>query len=331
MRFKPLAFTVMLLFSLFLVLFCVVQTAAAERIVLYTSIHEPLLTPLHNAFAKAHPDIRLDYLIAGSGSVCSRVFQERAGGKIVPDIVWITDSSRFSQLEAEGVFMPYTPPSDSDFFFSISPKGGLHTIICLHTAGIAYNTRLVKTAPVAWSDIFSREFTGVFGIGDPSISGIAQMGVALLTDLFGWDFARNLSANKAKMTRGMRRAVDDTASGELAGCLAAGYIVLDRVEKGAPLGYVLPPEIPLIPSVLGLVKNSRPAAGAFVDFLLSPEGQTILARGGVLPVRGGIALHPGLPVTSLEEALERAIPLKYPVPAAEMKVAILKLQDIMDR
>ena len=63
-----------------------------------------------------------------------------------------------------------------------------------------------------------------------------------------WAHHLALRANGAKMGKGSGQVVDDTASGDLVASLAVDYITLDKIDKGATLALVYPPEMLLIPS-----------------------------------------------------------------------------------
>lgn len=85
--------------------------------------------------------------------------------------------------------------------------------------------------------------------------------------------------NGARMGKGSGQVIDDTASGDLLACIGVDYIVNDKIKKGADLALVYPPEMLVIPSPAAIFKGTPnlEAAKKFVDFLLSEEGQKILA------------------------------------------------------
>lgn len=156
------------------------------------------------------------------------------------------------------------------------------------------------------------------------------MSVALLAQQFGWEYFEALKKNGAKMGKGSGQVVDDTASGELVASLAVDYITVDKMDKGATLALVYPKEMLVIPSPVAIMKDTKSmdAASKFVDFLLSKEGQTIIAGEGTLPVRADVEL----PKTSLphpDEAVKRAIKIDYPALIKEKEATIKKFSNIM--
>jgi sulfate/thiosulfate transport system substrate-binding protein len=69
--------------------------------------------------------------------------------------------------------------------------------------------------------------------------------------------------------------------------------------NGQPLDYVVPGQTILIENPLAVVKGPNAAeARRFVDFLYTPEAQTIFAKAGYRPVLGGLAGAPSFPTPS---------------------------------
>jgi iron(III) transport system substrate-binding protein len=119
--------------------------------------------------------------------------------------------------------------------------------------------------------------------------------------------------------------VDDTASGDLLATLAPDYIAVDKIQKGAYMGLAFPKEMLVIPSPVAIIKGTpnRKAAEKFIDFLLSKEGQTIIAASGTLPIRSDIPVPKNLGLVSPDEAVKRAMKLDY-LKTMNEKEAIIK-------
>lgn len=308
-----------------------VQAQASEKMILYTSMKESLIGALYDAFKKEHPDVTIDYQSAGAGKLMAKIAAERQSGKVLADVLWTSEVPDFYNLKAEGMLHAYTPSNFEELINPFEDYDGSFTAARLGTLGIVYNTRFIKDAPTKWDDIYGKDFKGAFGIANPALSGTAYMSISLLVKQFGWEFVDKLAANKGKIGKGAGQVVDDTASGELVGCIAVDYITLDKIKKGAPLGYAFAEEILVVPSPVAIIKDSPnlSAAQKFVDFLLSKEAQQIIAREGTLPVRGDVALHEGLPVKSIEEAVKRSIPIDYTAIKNEKEATIKKFTGIM--
>ena len=306
---------------------------AQQKVYVYTSMKESMVGDLKTAFAKKHPDIKLDYQSAGAGKLMAKIAAERQSGKILADVLWTSEVPDFYQMKAQNLLLPYIP-SDSKVLLNPLPDyDGSFTAVRLGTLGIAYNTRMVKEAPKTWADLQKPAFKGAYGIANPALSGTAYMSVAVLSKAFGWPYFEALRANGAKMGKGSGQVVDDTASGDLLASLAVDYITLDKVDKGATLALVYPPEMLVIPSPIAIFRASPniDAAKKFVDFVLSKEGQTIIANEGTLPVRTDVKVPERFKLPPVDEAMKRAMKIDYQQIMAEKEATIKKFTDIMQK
>jgi len=314
---------------------CVFSLAAGaqQKLFVYTSMKESMVGDLKTAFTKKNPEIKLDFQSAGAGKIMAKIAAERESGKIMADVLWTSEVPDFYQLKAQGILQPYIPADIKQVLNPLPDYDGSFTAVRLGTLGIAYNTRLIKEAPKTWADLQKPAFKGAYGIANPALSGTAYMSVAVLSKTFGWSYFEGLRANGAKMGKGSGQVVDDTASGDLVASLAVDYITLDKVDKGATLALVYPPEMLLIPSPVAIFKNSPnvDAAKKFVDFLLSKEGQTIIANEGTLPVRTDVTVPARYKLPKVDDAMKRAMKIDYQQIIAEKEATIKKFTDIMQK
>jgi iron(III) transport system substrate-binding protein len=76
------------------------------------------------------------------------------------------------------------------------------------------------------------------------------------------------------------------------------FMPIREKAKGAPVEFVFPKEgvsaITEPVAILSTTKNPE-AAKAFVDFILSKDGQALAAKQGYIPALPGVALPPGYP------------------------------------
>ncbi len=133
------------------------------------------------------------------------------------------------------------------------------------------------------------------------------------------------------MGQGSGQVVDDTASGDLKASIAVDYITVEKMEKGADLGFMLPKEMLVIPSPVAIIKGTQnlKAAQKFVDFLLTKEGQEIIASTGTLPIREDVPIIKGYNLVSAKEAEKRAMKLDYLKMLKEKEEIIQKFTKIM--
>ncbi len=310
-----------------------VSASAQQKLFVYTSMKESMIGDLKTAFVKKHPDVKVDFQSAGAGKLMAKIAAERESGKIMADVLWTSEVPDFYQLKAQGILLPYIPQDIKAILNPLPDYDGSFTAVRLGTLGIAYNTRLIKEAPKTWADLQKSAFKGAYGIANPALSGTAYMSVAVLSKAFGWPYFEALRANGAKMGKGSGQVVDDTASGDLVASLAVDYITLDKIDKGATLALVYPPEMLVIPSPIAIFRNSPnvEAAKKFVDFVLSKDGQLIIANEGTLPVRSDVKVPERYKLPPVEEAMKRAMKIDYKQIMAEKEATIKKFTDIMQK
>ena len=113
--------------------------------------------------------------------------------------------------------------------------------------------------------------------------------------------------------------------------LAPDYIAIDKIQKGATMGIVFPKEMLVVPSPIAIFKGTPnlKAAQKFVDFLLSKEGQSIVAGEGTLPIRADVTVDKKHGLPPADEAVKRAMKVDYLKVMDEKESIIQKFQQIM--
>ena len=304
---------------------------AGEKLMVYTSMKESLIGKLRDAFAKKHPEVAFDYYSAGAGKLMAKVAAERQAGKLTVDVLWHSEVPDFYQLEKEGGFEKYVSPEAKALESPVKDPEGSFTPARLGTLGIAFNTKKVSAGPKDWNDLLDARFKDGFAIANPALSGTAMVSVAMLVNTFGWEYIQKLKANGAKIGAGSGQVVDDTASGDFKASLAPDYIAIDKIKKGATMALVYPKEMLVVPSPIAIFKGTPnlKAAQKFVDFLLSKDGQTIVASEGTLPIRADVAVDTSHGLVKADEAVKRAMKADYIKVMAEKEAIIEKFTKIM--
>lgn len=308
------------------------QGEKKEKLMVYTSMKEVLIGELRDAFVKKHPNISFDYYSAGAGKIMAKIAAERQSKQLVCDVIWTSEIPDFISMKNEGILEPYISP-EAQYIVSPLPTSAEYTPARLGTLGITYNTNKVKNPPKNWQDLLKPEWKDGFAFANPALSGTAMVSIGLIVNTFGWEFIEKLKANGARMGQGSGQVVDDTASGDLLGCLGVDYITIDKIKKGAPLAIVFPPEMLVIPSPVAIFRGTPnlSAAKKFVDFLLSKEGQTIIAKNYTLPSRPDIPILKDVGLVDPKDAVARAMKVDYIKLMAEKQAVIDKFQQIMQK
>jgi iron(III) transport system substrate-binding protein len=308
--------------------------AEQQKLLVYTSMRESLLGEVKLAFGRKYPDIELEYQNGGTARLMSKLAAERDAGTVLADVLWTGDVIDFYHLKSQGALLAYRSAEITSLVNPFADYDGSFTATRLMTLGMAFNTRFVKDAPKTWQEATKATFKDAYGLANPALSGTAYMSVAMLVRAFGWSYFEALHANGAKVGKGSSvQVIEETASGDLLASLAVDSVVFEKIDKGATLALVYPAELIVIPSPIGILKGgpNNEAAKLFIDFVLSHEGQSIIASEGMLPVRPDVAVPARFNLPSVADAAKRAAKIDYLHLTAERDSIIKRFSEIMQK
>ncbi len=160
----------------------------------------------------------------------------------------------------------------------------------LSSFGFLYNITLLEkmglAPPQTWSDLGSGDFFGLVMLADPTQSGSVAAAYEMIVQSApdwpsGWARLMAILSNASKFADGSAAAANAPVIGEAPVAACIDFYGTMRVAK-APhrLGYVSPRgETGFTPDPVAILKNppNPKLAKAFVDFLLSVEGQALWA------------------------------------------------------
>jgi iron(III) transport system substrate-binding protein len=264
------------------------------RVIFYSSMTAEHHNALVKAFHQKHPEIVLDGFRSNSISVLNRVLNEgRAGGHLV-DVVNVNELNAWV-LKDRGLLQPYRSKETEAFPEQFrDPDGILLCCADVLTSDMAYNTKLVRkeNAPKSYRDLLQPGWKGRIGMEQD----LAELFAALIP-IWGKeatiDYFRALRKQEPSQRRGRTLIAQLLAAGEFPVALGFyGYRVLELQEIGAPLEIIQADPIVAWPRRLLLARNApHPnAAKVFVDYVLSVDGQRLMAKLGRTVVRPGIEI-----------------------------------------
>ena len=269
------------------------------KITLYTSQPEEDAQKLIDGFNKECPDVTVDVFRSGTEEVVSKVLAEQTAGAVQADVLLVADSVTFETLKEQDMLLPYESPELKGIPEEYIDKDHMYTGTKVITTGIAYNTDLVKDAPKGFADLTGEAFKDAVIMPSPLYSGAAayNLGVLSRNETLGWDFFQGLKDNGITVDKGNGAIQKAVVAGEKSCGILVDYMANRSKNDGAPVEFVYPEEgSPAITEPIGVLKDSRnqEAAEAFVDFVLSDEGQELAASIGYTPVKEGVAAPEGL-------------------------------------
>jgi len=284
-------------------------------IVLYSSMKETQLKALKNGFTNKYPEINMNYYSAGSGKIIEKILNEDKIGDIKADIMWIGDPTYYYILKERGILLPYESEEALTIPSELKDKDNYFCAARIVTLGLIYNTEsVINNIPNSWNDLLKPCFNNKVIMTNPLISGTTFYTVAALIQNknYGWNYIYDLKKNEIEIVDSSMAVIDKIAEGEFDIGIGAIYIAKTKKEEGYPIDFVYPQEgIIAIPSPITIFKSSKnvEAAKKLYDYIISIEGQLILMKENVIPVRPEVKLKDSI---SIKEAVKRAFPVNIP-------------------
>lgn len=273
--------------------------ASAETLTLYTSQPADDAQTTIDAFMAANPGITVDFVREGTTKLMAKLQAEIAAGAPGADVLLIADTVTMEGLKDEGHLLPYASPEAAAYPAGMADAGGHYHPTKLITTGIVYNTA-AETRPESWKDLADPALKGQVMMPSPLTSGAALIHMQALASQpeFGWPYYEALRANDTVASGGNGAVFKAVASGEKPYGVVVDYLPIREKAKGVPVEFVFPAEgvTAVTEPVAILASTDAPqAAKTFVDFLLSEQGQQLVAQQGYIPARPGVALPAGYP------------------------------------
>jgi iron(III) transport system substrate-binding protein len=273
--------------------------AGAETLTLYTSQPNADAQATVDAFMAAHPGVEVDWVRDGTTTLMARLQTEIAAGNPQPDVLLIADTVTLEGLAQDGQLAAYASPEAAAYDPALFSAEGYYHSTKLITTGIVYNTG-AGAVPASWADLAKPEMAGMVAMPSPLYSGAALIHLATLTGAegLGWEYYAALAANEARAEGGNGGTFKAVASGEKPYGVLVDFMALRAKAEGSPVDFVFPEEgVSYVTEPVAILKKAegKASAQAFVDFLLSEEGQRLVVEQGYIPARNGIESPEGFP------------------------------------
>jgi len=271
----------------------------AGRLTLYTSQPNTDAQQTIDAFKAKHPKVEVTFVRDGTPRILAKLRAEIEAGQPQADVLLIADSVTMEGLKAEGRLMSHEGADVSAYPAGLHDPQKQWFATKLITTGIVYNTR-APFKPASWSDLLRPEVKGQLVMPSPLNSGAALIHAATLTGNLkgGWAFYEGLKDNGAMAGGGNGDVLKSVAGGEKLYGVIVDYMPIREKAKGAPVEFVFPAEgVSAVTEPVAILKTARnpEAAKAFVDFMLSRDGQDLTLKQGYVPALPGVPLPAGYP------------------------------------
>jgi iron(III) transport system substrate-binding protein len=285
------------------------------QLVIYSGRSEPLLQPVIDAFKAKFPNVEV-LLKAGSNSeLANALIEEQANPQA--DVFITTELFTVQSLAQQGVFQFYLPTGADQLPAEFIGADNLWTGLTRRARVIMYNADLVtqEELPTSIFDLTDPKWKGQVAAAG-STNGSMQAQIAALRQLSGEEetqaWLNGLITNEVTFFGGHTDVRKAVGAGEFKLGLVNHYYYHLQKAEGSNVGIIFPDQglgqIGLISNATAAaVVNGAPhveTAQAFMDFLVSAEGQKLFAEQNYeYPLLPGVELHSDvLPLESMRFA-----------------------------
>jgi iron(III) transport system substrate-binding protein len=273
--------------------------APSGRLVLYTSQLAPDAQQTVDAFQAAYPAIKVDWTRDGTTQLINKLRAEIAAGAPQPDVLLVADAMTLEALKRENRLMAYKEAKIDGFPAGAHDPDKTYFATKLITTGIIYN-KAAPMKPESWADLAKPEAKGQVIMPSPLYSGAAaiHMGVLTRVPTLGWPYYEELAKNGTQSARGNGAVFDSVAGGQKLYGVLVDFMAIRNKLKGSPVEFVFPKDgVTAITEPVGILSTAKnpAAARAFVDFILSRDGQLLASKQGMFPARTDVTPPEGFP------------------------------------
>jgi iron(III) transport system substrate-binding protein len=297
-----------------------------NELYLITPVSKDVHDPALKAFAqwakkRWNVDVKTSAIPKGTPVAYGQILEWK--GRPQADVFWGGEGTLFDALAAEGLLEQVQLPQQiwDEIPATIGKPVGLPLKdpkkfwvgTTLEPYGIIYQPKLLNRLGVEikdWEDLLNPKLKGQIAQCTPDRSSSSHATYEVILFMYGWDkgweWIRKLAANTGIFTARSRDVPNVVAKGEFAvGFAVPSYMAFAEVLGGYDVKYVYPKNAYVTPEPMAVLKGApHPKAGhAFIDFLLTEEGQKLFAELGVYPITPKYKVQ-GPPGSGQEKAVE---------------------------
>ena len=269
--------------------------AAKEgTLTLYSSAPVAVMNDVDAAFTKRY-GVKVELWRGGSEEVLQRVSTEARAGRFA-DVIE-TAGPQIEAAKRQNLLQEVVTPVASELMPQAAVKGRPWIASRLTVFTIAYNTNQVRAedAPRTYADLAAPKWKGKLGVEADDANWLMAMdqamgagkGIALFRDI--------AARNGISLRKGHSLLANLVASGEVTVALDSYLDEVSGLKRtGAPIAAVFASPVIAMPTAVAVLKRAAHpfAAVLFEDFLLSADGQRILAYHDIVTTNTKVSTLP---------------------------------------
>ncbi|WP_058961911.1 ABC transporter substrate-binding protein [Type-E symbiont of Plautia stali] len=273
------------------------EEAPSGKLVIYTSQAPEIAQQTVDAFKAAYPKVEVEWTRNGTTQLMNVLQTEMMSGGAKPDVLLIADAINLGALKNQNQLYSYKDAPLSHINPSFYDKDKTFFGTKIIATVIAYNTQHAQPID-SWNALAVEANKGQIAMPSPLYSGAAlyKLHTDINTPTIGWNFYKKLAAIGVAPQGGNGPALKAVASGlDKYGIITDADVILAK-KKGSPVDLVYPKEgVSYVTEPVAIMKSvhNLPAAKAFVNFMLSEQGQKLVVEQGNRPVDDRVSAPAG--------------------------------------
>lgn len=265
--------------------------ADAPALIVYSSLDEPLAKPMIAGFQAANPDVAVRYEEMLTGEIYDRIVRETDAGQKTADFAFSSAMDLQVKLANDGYAQRSDLPMSDRWPSWANWRNTAYALTFEPAVFVYHKPSFAHEAPPSTRAEFvhylDRQGDAVYGrIGTYDIerSGVGFLFMSRDQEQFGdiWSVIRTMGAAGVKLYSTSQAILERVADGRfLLGYNILGSYAADWASRHPDVGIVLPKDYTVVMSRIGLVPQAAtsPELGqSYLEFFMSKEGQTIMAR-----------------------------------------------------
>ena len=277
-----------------------VEAARKEGSVVWYSgmIVNQIVRPMVDAFQKKYPGIEVQYSRAAGNDIALKITNEARSRRPMADM-FDSVTALVALLDANLV-AEFRPAEAARYPANRKDPNGLWTSPNIYYYTAAYNTNLVKAGdiPQTYQDLLDPKWKGkiawTYDLTAGGPPGFCANILQTMGPQKGAEYLKAFAAQEPVVIPGAQRVVlDKVISGEYPVALQTlSYHSTISARQGAPVQWLKMPPMIMTPNSISLVKNApHPnAAKLLIEFILSREGQELIAANDYMPSDPDVAI-----------------------------------------
>ena len=264
------------------------------NLVIYTSMSVEQVQRILDVFKARYPFLKTTMFRAVGERLLTKIMTEVQAGKYDFDAVQSAESQAYF-LKRKNLLQKYVSPETKSIQKPFFDPEGYWAAVYMMPNVIAYNTRMVKRneVPKTDEDLLNPKWKGKMGMDHTKPEWFAWKLKRLGTEK-GLAYMKKLGAQEFHLYAGLSVVTNLLAAGEFPLVLNT-YLhnVEDIKRRSAPVDWIVqdPVFTKFQPLGIGAKAQHPNAAKLFADFMLSEDGQKVIASFGRVPTRRGITTN----------------------------------------